>query len=62
MSRQLPTIILDSVRFIIDERLKEIRNLNNPHYAVSFDDLNREDLARVRREIAFYNRPTGQHK
>lgn len=45
MATQLPTVMLKGVRFIIDERLHEIRDINNPHVREDFDDLTDESRA-----------------
>lgn len=29
--KSLPTIIIDGVKYFIDKRLNQIRNINNPH-------------------------------
>jgi hypothetical protein len=40
MVRQLPTIEYKGKKYFRDDRLRQIRNVENPHDYVDFEDLN----------------------
>jgi hypothetical protein len=46
MVRALPTIELDDKVYFIDERLRELRNINNPHDSRPLDDMYKKEEVR----------------
>ena len=41
MPRRLPIVEYDGKKWFLDERLKQIRNIHNPH---DFEDLNKDEV------------------
>jgi hypothetical protein len=39
MVRQLPIVKIESKHYFVDERLKEYREISNPHNRIRFEDL-----------------------
>lgn len=44
MTRQLRIIEVDGERFYVDTRLEEIRLVSNPHYRLSFDSIDMDNM------------------
>ena len=52
--RKLPEFEKNGVRYIVDFRLEEIRQVNAPLLSISFDDLTEGQRATIRRIRAIY--------
>jgi hypothetical protein len=46
MVRALPTVEIDGKVYFIDERLRELRNINNPHDSRPLDDMYKKEETR----------------
>jgi len=46
MVRALPMVEIDEKVYFIDERLRELRNVNNPHDSRPLDDMYKKEVKR----------------
>ena len=49
--RQLPMVFLHGVYYYVDERLKQFREINNPHNFIAFDSEAGQLFRNVQRDI-----------